>query len=352
MKSSQPRGDLHRVFPPEIRNYIYEHVLLGQPLIVAGEHLGNGFEEDDYETPKPKFADMAILRSSKTIYQEAKSVLYQKGLFRVYLNFSKWDAEPLNIPTQERADMIANLEIIVNMESWGPHFWTREQLDSDQEEVSDKLETVVEMFSTLQVLRKTCYIRFSLFSGEFAHEVLETKVVGDIFSRLVGFENLIFQVEAPFPHQRAFMKMWDCDEKKAWEVIHDGSSCRIGAKGKVASPDGKEWLVDHKDELAVEVMNQAQQFCTRIREHYDDNFGEPSETDIELHARNYLFFARIKYHPLQSLIKQLRQNADLLLDEANALESGKTLVGSEFRSARAKYAAYQVLPGPTTFWED
>ena len=341
MSLPQSHGDLHRVFPPEVRNQIYEYVLLGKAFIVAGEHLGIGFDSEDYEAPETKFADMAILRSSKIIYQEAKSVLYKKGLFRIYLNFSKWDFEPLKIPTQERADLIENIEIIIDMESWDVHIGNWEELDLNLILVSDNLGAVVKRFSTLQVLRNVCYIRFSKFSGDFPHDVLDTSVVDMVFRQLVGFKSLIFQVEALFPLQQDFMESSKCDEKEAWEVIHNASSCKIGSKGKIVSPDAKEWLIDHKDEKAVEVIDQAQEFCTTIRDNYHDYFGEPSETDIQLHAHKHLFFGRVVFHPLQSLINRMREQATLMLGEVSTLELGKPLVDGQKRSDKIYYSVYQ-----------
>ncbi|KAK4694353.1 hypothetical protein P7C71_g3223, partial [Lecanoromycetidae sp. Uapishka_2] len=110
------------ILPREVRNQIYEYTLCKVYVVFGQAFWDKQPGEEPYPAPFP--ADLAILRTSKAIKEEAERIMYTKALFRwaIDLEHCPCERSELVLPSHvsdSQADRMRHIEFIFNMRDLG-----------------------------------------------------------------------------------------------------------------------------------------------------------------------------------------------------------------------------------------
>jgi len=220
MSSPHPDGSLF-LLPREVRDRIFGDIL-SKVYLAHGEVSGNNLLDSmsgtynytdhllvfdliltwDCPTEAPYTpADLAILRASKTIKNEAEDVLFKTGTFRFAID----PCEPqknsraviASVPSQERLNRMRHIEIVLDI---GARY--------DKPVRTRSLhQTILPSFTGTEApAREYCRIKLRLRAyTSLTKEIIPTDLF-QVFKHYVGFKVLTLEVEAVYEYQTEWNK--------------------------------------------------------------------------------------------------------------------------------------------------
>ena len=190
--------------PQEVRDEIYGHYFNKSYLVLWSLHDADDNESLFRNVPNSKdrdLADLAILRTCKSINSDAENILYSKGTTFIYS--MRFDYHALNTtpPVREATDRMMNVEFRVRVfgdvptsqSSQGIHDYEQNQLYSRMEATCG---ATLDRFAGTSVIRDSFRITFevgSVKSNNSIDRLIESPFF-QILAKFIGFQSVVVKL--------------------------------------------------------------------------------------------------------------------------------------------------------------